>query len=185
MVSGAAIDVILVYQVPAMAAAGLSTGAAATIGGLRGLAQLGGRVPLSPVLAALGSRRTIVCACIAGALSSALLLASGHLPAAIAYSVVAGASIGAIYTLQGIYTNELVGSDDLSLLMAAQQALFAVGGAVGPLIAGTILQAGGGYTPVVLLSAAGMCAAALILAGGRSHPAGAGDSLTHRSGSAG
>ena len=52
LISGAAVDIILVYQVPVMIAAGLPTGAAATIGGLRGFAQLGGRLPLSPLLGA-------------------------------------------------------------------------------------------------------------------------------------
>jgi hypothetical protein len=47
MIGGAAIDMILVNQVPAMIAAGLSTTTAATIGGLRGLAQLGGCIPLT------------------------------------------------------------------------------------------------------------------------------------------
>lgn len=46
----AAVDAILVYQVPVMIAAGLPLGAAATIGGLRGFAQLGGRIPLFPLL---------------------------------------------------------------------------------------------------------------------------------------
>ena len=44
MISGGAIDVILVYQVPIMIAAGLSTGAAATVAGVRGFAQVGGRL---------------------------------------------------------------------------------------------------------------------------------------------
>jgi MFS family permease len=74
-----------------------------------------------------------------------------------------GASIGALYTLQGIYTNELVGQENLGLLMGAQQAVFAVGGALGPVIAGAIVQAGNSYTPVVLLTASGFLTSALVL----------------------
>jgi MFS family permease len=58
LIGGAAVDVILVYQVPVMIAAGLPIGAAATIGGIRGFAQLGGRIPLAPLLQRLGTRRS-------------------------------------------------------------------------------------------------------------------------------
>ena len=92
----------------------------------RGFAQLGGRVPLSPLLRRLGARQTIVVSFLAGGVGTIFLLARGHVAPAIAYSILAGASIGAMYTLQGIYTNELVGPDNLSLLMGAQQAVFAV-----------------------------------------------------------
>jgi len=163
LISGAAVDVILVYQVPVMIAAGLPIGAAASIGGLRGFAQLGGRVPLSPVLRRLGARQTIVVSLAVGAVGVLLLLASGHVVPAIVYSILAGASIGAMYTLQGIYTNDLVGDANLSLLMGAQAAVFAVGGAAGPVVAGVLFAATNSYVPVVLLTAAGLLVAAAIM----------------------
>ncbi len=168
VISGAAIDVILTYQIPIMVAAGLPAGAAATIAGLRGFAQLGGRLPLSPVLTKLGARTTIVTALALALAGALLLLASRHLVPAIGYSLLAGVSLGAISTLQGIYTNELVGNENLSLLMGAQQAVFAVGSALGPVIAGVIFQADNSYTPVVLITTAGLLVSAVILAGGRS-----------------
>jgi MFS family permease len=152
-----------VYQVPVMIAAGLPIGAAATIGGIRGFAQLGGRLPLSPLLRRVGARRTIVLTLIVAAVGTLLLLASGHVAPAVLYSLLAGASIGALYTLQGIYTNELVGSANLSMLMGVQTAVFAVGGATGPLIAGTLFGATGSYVPVVLLTAAGLAVAAVVM----------------------
>jgi len=164
LISGAAVDVILVYQVPVMIAAGLPIGAAASIGGLRGLAQLGGRIPLSPVLRRLGARRTIVLSLVTGAVGALLLLASGHVVPAVVYSLLAGASIGAMYTLQGIYTNELVGQADLSLLMGAQSAVFAIGGAAGPVLAGAVFAATGSYTAVVLLTAVALAVSAAVMA---------------------
>jgi MFS family permease len=173
MIGGAAIDVILVNQVPAMIAAGLSTGAAATIGGLRGLAQLGGRIPLTPVMRRLGTRATIVTTFLVGAAGTALLLFSGHVAVAILYSALAGASIGAVYTLQGIYTHELVGEADLALVMGAQQALFAIGGALGPIIAGILLETAHSYTPILLLTTVGFLTAATTIASGtRPQPTG-------------
>jgi MFS family permease len=170
MISGAAIDVILVYQVPIMVAAGLPAGMAATIGGIRGFAQVGGRLPLSALLARLGTKPTIIVALLAALTGVLLLLASHHLVPAIGYCLLAGISLSALSTLQGIYTNELVGSENLSLLMGAQQAAFAAGSAFGPVMAGAIFQASGSYTPVVLITAAGLLTSALILRGGRSNP---------------
>jgi len=98
-----------------------------------------------------------------GAVGVLLLLASGHVVPAIVYSILAGASIGAMYTLQGIYTNDLVGDANLSLLMGAQAAVFAVGGAAGPVVAGVLFAATNSYVPVVLLTAAGLLVAAAIM----------------------
>ncbi len=167
LISGAGVDIILVYQVPVMIAAGLSTGAAATIGGIRGFAQLGGRLPLSPLLRRLGTRRTIVLTLIVAAVGTLLLLTSGHVVPAVLYSLLAGASIGAMYTLQGIYTNELVGGANLSMLMGVQTAVFAIGGATGPLIAGTLFGATGSYVLVVWLTAAGLAGAAVLMSTAR------------------
>ena len=109
-----------------------------------------------------------------GAAGAALLLFSGHVATAVLYSVLAGASIGAVYTLQGIYTHELVGEADLGLVMGAQQALFATGGAVGPLLAGVLLETVHSYTPALLVTViAFLVAAATIATGERPQPAGA------------
>jgi MFS family permease len=148
-----------------MTAAGLPIATAATIGGVRGVAQILGRAPITPLITRLGSRRTIVLTFFTAAAGVALLLLSSHLPAAIAYSILAGASIGAMYTLQGIYTNELVGTENLSLLMGAQQAVFAVAGAAGPLLAGALFQGLNSYTAVVAATAAGFLLSATIMTG--------------------
>lgn len=163
IISGAAIDVILVYQVPIMIAAGLPAGVAATIAGVRGFAQLGGRVPLSPLVTRVGTKPAILIALAIALAGALLLLGSHHIMLAIGYSLLAGVSLGALSTLQGIYTNELVGGQNLSLLMGAQQAVFAVGSALGPVIAGSIFQATNSYTPVILVTATGLLVSALIL----------------------
>ena len=163
MISGAAIDVILVYQVPIMIAAGLPTGAAATIAGLRGFAQVGGRLTLPPLLTRLGARLTTVAALVIAIAAALLLLGSRDIVFAGAYCLLAGVSLGAISTLQGIYTNELVGGRDLSMLMGAQQAVFAAGSALGPVIAALLFEKANSYTPVIMLTAVGLSAAALLL----------------------
>jgi hypothetical protein len=75
-----------------------------------------------------------------------------------------------MYTLQGIYTNELVGHANLSLLMGAQAAVFAVGGAAGPVLAGALFAATNSCVGVVLLTAAGLLVAAAIMSTSNARP---------------
>ena len=167
VIGGAAVDVILVYQAPIMIGAGLPIVAAATVAGLRGFAQLAGRLPLFPLLRCFGTRGTVVLSFLTAGGGVLLLLGSGQLEVALAFSILAGASIGAMSTLQGIYTNELVGTENLGLLMGTQQAIFAVGGAAGPLLAGILFAAEHSYTLVVVLTAGALLFSPVILASPR------------------
>ena len=162
-IGGAAADVMLVYQVPAMIAAGLPITIAAIVAGVRGFAQLAGRIPLTPTVRRLGARRSVVVAYVAAALAAVLLLASGNLIVALVYSLIAGASLGAISTLQGIYTQHLVEARHLSMLMGAQQAIFGIGGAVGPILAGALVDHTGSYLAMLLTTAVGFVATGIIL----------------------
>jgi MFS family permease len=104
-----------------------------------------------------------VIANLSAGVGATLLLASGNLVVALTYTVVAGASLGAISTLQGIYTHELVDTRHLGMLMGAQQAVFGIGGAIGPILAGALIDATGSYTAVLLVTAACFIAAGATL----------------------
>ncbi len=160
LIAGAAVDVVLVFQVTIMVSAGLSFGLAATIGGMRGLAQLAGRIGLGPVLRAFGTRVTVIASFLLGGVGVLFLLLAGNVVAAIVFCGLAGASFGVISTLQGIYTHELVGDADLGLLLGTQQAIFAGGSALGPVLAGVLITATGSDTTVVILASVGFVAAA-------------------------
>jgi len=97
------------------------------------------------------------------AAASVTLLASGQIPAAVAYSLLGGISLGAISALQGIYTQELVPPQDLGLLFGAQQAAFGAGGALGPAAAAVLLAVTSSYTPVSAAIAAAFLASAIML----------------------
>ena len=84
---------ILVYQVPAMTAAGLAFGAASFWAGFRGFAQLGGRLPLMPLVRRIGVANSLRLAYAAIAVGSvALAFAGNHVLAAL-YAIVAGFGI--------------------------------------------------------------------------------------------
>ena len=166
LISGAAVDALLVYQIPAMVKLGLPLGVAATVAGFRGLSQLAGRLPLGPLIARLGTRRTIVLAYAVGAAAMPLLFASGTLALALAFALLAGAATGALSALQGIYTHELADPQHLGALLGTQQALFEVGGAAGPAVAGLLLGATGSSAPIVVTIVIGFVLAAGVLVGG-------------------
>lgn len=166
LVSGAAVDALLVYQVPVMVRIGLPLGLAAAVAGFRSLSQLAGRLPLGPLIRRLGTRDTIVLSYVVAACAMPLLFLSNWLALALAFSLLAGATTGALSALQGIYTHELADEQHLGTLLGTQQALFEVGGALGPAVAGGLLETTGSYTPTIIAIAAGFAVAAGILIAG-------------------
>ena len=163
LIGGTAVDTLILYQVPATARAGLPLGIAAAVAGFRGLAQLAGRLPLTALTSKFGARNTLVLAYAVSAAATLLLFVGGTLLPALLLSFFAGASIGAIYTLQGIYAYELINPRHLGMLLGIQQAVFAIGGAAGPAAAAALLGATGSYTPAITIITAGFAAAAGIL----------------------
>ncbi len=138
---GIAMSTILVYQVPAMTAAGLPLTTAATVAGIRGFSQIAGRIPLSPIVSRLGSGGALVLAFGAIAAGGALLAFSGSIVVALAFAVVAGFGIGAFSPLQGIKAEELFERDTLGATMGSYSTVLMVSGAVGPAVAGIVADA--------------------------------------------
>jgi predicted MFS family arabinose efflux permease len=175
LLGGAAVNALIVYQVPVTTRAGLPLGIAAAVAGFRGLAQLAGRLPLTALTGKLGARTTLVLAYTLAAAVTLLLFAGGTLAPVLVLSLLAGAAIGAVYALQGVYAYELIDPRHLGTLLGIQQAVFAAGGALGPLAAGALLGATGSYTPAVTIISAGFAAAAVLLLGRAPGPAAASD----------
>ena len=74
---GLAMSTMLVFQVPIMTAAGLGTATAASMAGLRGFCQLGGRLPLTPLVNRLGRDGALILAFVAITAGGLLLVVSG------------------------------------------------------------------------------------------------------------
>jgi len=140
---GIAMSTMLIYQVPTMTALGLPAATAATFAGVRGFAQLGGRLPLTPMLARLGIDRALVVAFIAVGSGGALLSIADDRPTALAFAVVAGFGIGAFSPLQGIKSQELFDADSLGATMGFYGALMMLAGALGPAVAGVVADVTG------------------------------------------
>jgi MFS family permease len=167
LAGGAAVNALIIYQVPVTTRAGLPLGIAAAVAGFRGLAQLAGRLPLTALISKLGTRTTLVLAYTLAAAATMLLFAGGALGPVLVQSLLAGAAIGAVYTLQGVYAHELIDPRQLGTLLGIAQAVFTAGGALGPLTAGALLGAAGSGTPAITIISAGFAAAAGLLLLGR------------------
>ena len=171
--AGVGASVILVYQVPAMTAAGLPLATASFMAGFRGFAQLGGRVPLTPIVSRLGTARTVRLAYYAIAVGTALLAVAGNIFIAAVYALIAGFGIGAMSPLTGMYSQELFGASSLGTAMGLTTLVFSVVGAIGPAIAGVVAEATGSRAwPVAGAAVIALLAGLLIVVEGDRLPAG-------------
>ncbi len=148
---GIALSTLLVYQVPIMTAAGLSAGTAATMAGLRGFAQIGGRVPLPRLVARLGADRSLLVAFAAIAAGGAIVTVSGNVAVATLFAIVAGFGIGAFSPLQGMKAEELFDRSALGTTMGFYSSVLLLVGSIGPLLAGTLAERTGERRWVALI----------------------------------
>jgi len=140
---GIAMSTLLVYQVPTMTALGLPAATAATFAGVRGFAQLGGRLPLGRLLDRFGVDRALMLAFGAIAVGGGLLAFADNRPTALVFAIVAGFGIGAFSPLQGIKAQELFATETLGATMGFYGSLMMLAGSIGPAVAGVIADATG------------------------------------------
>ena len=163
--AGIAVGTILVYQVPAMTAAGLALGVASFWAGFRGFAQLGGRLPLMPLVRRFGIANSLRIAYGAIAVGSVALALSGSQILAAAYAVFAGFGIGAVSPLVGMHSKNVFGQASLGTAMGLVSLVFHVANAVGPVGAAWLAQSTGSRAIPVAISSIVMAGAALVVRG--------------------
>ncbi len=159
----AGMAILLVYQVPLLIAAGLSATAASTLAGARGFAQLLGRLPLSRIITRFGVRPSLRAARAMLAVGCLLIIVSGHTFLAFVYVLIAGASIGAMSPLDGIYARQSLPPDDLGTLMGSIALLTGIAGALGPFLAAVLVDTTGHRSSAAFLAAACATVGALTL----------------------
>jgi len=164
---GIAMATMLVYQVPVMTTAGLSATVAATMAGARGLCQLLGRLPLTPLVNSLGADRALQVAFAAMAVGGALLAIAGNVPIAIAFAAIAGFGIGAFSPLQGMKAEELFDRDNLGATMGFYAMVMLLAGSLGPFGAGVLSEQTGDRRWVAVVVVVSSLAAAVCVWGMR------------------
>ena len=150
---GIGMSTILVYQVPAMTAAGLTLSAASFWAGFRGFSQLGGRLPLMPIVNRMGTVGAYRLAVAASAVGGVVLAFAGNTALALAFALLVGFGVGASSPLQGMHSRDLFGQASLGTAMGALATVFLVVGSVGPIGAGWLSETTGSRAFPVIVAA--------------------------------
>lgn len=161
--AGVGVGTILVYQVPAMTSAGLALGVASFWAGFRGFAQLGGRLPLMPIVRRLGVIGSLRLAYAAIAVGSVALAFAGNVVLAAVFAVTAGFGIGAVSPLVGMHSKDVFGEASLGTAMGLVSLAFYLASAIAPVAAALVADATGSRAVPVAISALVVLAAAFVI----------------------
>lgn len=161
--AGIGVGAILVYQVPAMRAAGLALATASFWAGFRGFAQLGGRLPLMPLVRRFGVANSLRIAYGAIAVGALALAFSANQVLAATYAVVAGFGIGAVSPLVGMHSKNVFGEASLGTAMGLVSLVFHLASAIGPVGAAWMADASDSRAIPVMASALVVATAALVV----------------------
>ena len=160
--SSIAVSTLLVFQVPTMTAAGVSTATAALLASVRGLMQLAGRIPLVAAIEKFTAPRLIIISRFMLGISALFLLGSGNIAFAIMYIVFAGITIGALSALDGVAARGIVQPEVFGTVMGGIGLITTLGGALGPIFAGWLKTAFDSSIAPITIVFITACSAAIV-----------------------
>jgi predicted MFS family arabinose efflux permease len=160
--SSIAVSTLLVFQVPTMTAAGVSTATAALLASVRGLMQLAGRIPLVSAIEKFTAPRLIIVSRFTLGISALFLLGSGNITFAILYIVFAGITIGALSALDGVAARGIVQPEVFGTVMGGIGLITTLGGALGPIFAGWLKTAFDSSIAPITIVFITACSAAIV-----------------------
>ena len=160
--SSIAVSTLLVFQVPTMTAAGVSTATAALLASVRGLMQLAGRIPLVAAIEKFTAPRLIIISRFMLGISALFLLGSGNITFAIMYIVFAGITIGALSALDGVAARGIVQPEVFGTVMGGIGLITTLGGALGPIFAGWLKTAFDSSIAPITIVFITACSAAIV-----------------------
>lgn len=162
--SGVAASTLLVYQVPTMSWAGVSTSVAAGLASARGLMQLAGRLPLMSAMKRFGAPRLMITSRALLGVAALLLLGSGQWAVAVLYVAIAGITIGALSALDGVIARSVIGAENFGAVMGGIGLLSTLGGSLGPILGGQLRDWSGSPVASMMLVAATAWLATVVFA---------------------
>ena len=162
--SGVAASTLLVYQVPTMTWAGVSTSVAAGLASARGLMQLAGRLPLMAAMKRFGAPRLMIASRALLGVAALLLLGSGQWAVAVLYVAIAGITIGALSALDGVIARSVIGAENFGAVMGGIGLLSTLGGSLGPILGGQLRDWSGSPVASMMLVAATAWLATVVFA---------------------
>jgi MFS family permease len=147
--AGLANSAVLLNQVAALEATGLSLAAASGFAGARGAFQIPGRLLLTPLTSRFGIRNSIA-GCYALAMTAVLALllalgASGSIVLAGYFAAVSGMSLGLLSPLNGLLQAESFGDAQLGTLSGVSVVVSSLATSAGAWLAGIAVELTGSY----------------------------------------
>lgn len=184
--AGLANSAVLLHQVGALQAAGLSLAAASAFAGARGAFQIPGRLFLTPLTSRFGVRGSIGgCYALGATASLALLIAVGGaapLLFAAYFTAIGGIAFGLLSPLNGLFQTEVYGDARLGTLNGVSVVVTSIAAALGAWLAGLLVDLTGSYLQMVaavaLLQALAVAALLWQRAAEPSHPTAPAPTLT-------
>lgn len=147
--AGLANSAVLLNQVAALEATGLSLAAASSFAGARGAFQIPGRLLLTPLTSRFGLRRSIAgCYTLALTATLALLLAVGVSESVVFvayFAAVSGMSLGLLSPLNGLFQAESFGDSQLGTLSGVTVVVSSIATSAGAWLAGITVELTGSY----------------------------------------
>ncbi|MGE0541468.1 MAG: MFS transporter [Dehalococcoidia bacterium] len=151
--AGLANAAVLLHQVGALQAAGLSLAAASAFAGMRGAFQIPGRLFLTPLTARFGVRGAIGgCYALGATASLALLIAVGGTAPFLFgfyFTAIGGIAFGLLSPLNGLFQTEVYGDARLGTLNGVSVVVTSIAAALGAWLAGLLVDLTGSYLPMV------------------------------------
>jgi MFS family permease len=165
--AGLANSAVLLHQVAALEATGLSLAAASGFAGARGAFQIPGRLFLTPITSRFGVRNSIAaCYTMAATATLALLLAlgaSGSVVLPAYFAAMSGMSLGLLSPLSGLFQAESFGDSRLGTLSGVTVIVSSLATSSGAWLAGVTIELTGSYREMLAVSIVLQAVAVVVL----------------------
>lgn len=155
---------LLIHQIPILTEAGVSRGNAALLAGLGGLAGIVGKLVTGALMDRYRANWVGGITLGATALAFGLLLDSVRTPVLIVIAMlINGYAAGTKIQICSYLTSRYGGLRNFGAIFGFMSSLVALGSALGPLIAGMVYDATGGYSPFLVVGAIGCLFAGFLI----------------------
>jgi predicted MFS family arabinose efflux permease len=152
------------HQIPIMTDAGLSRGSAAWLAGIAGLASIAGNVVTGALMDRFRANWVGGITLGTMAIAFALLLEEIRTPSLIVVAmIINGYAAGTKLQICSYMTSRYGGLRNFGAIFGFMGSLIAIGGALGPLLAGIAYDLSGGYNPFLFVGVIGSVAAGLLI----------------------
>ena len=163
---------LVVHQIPILQSIGVERTTAATYAGIAGLFGVAGKLVTGWLLDRFAARWVGGLTLAATSLTFILLLLPGRSTAIIFIAMlINGYAAGTKLQIAGYLTSAYGGMKNFGLIFGAMASLIAAGSGLGPLLAGFIFDAYGGYDPYLWFGIVGTLASAWLIFGLGPYPA--------------